>query len=131
MAHKRDIFININKNGLKWGFFAHHIKEGEMVSTFIPAFDLYYSSPNKDEANKRAKIMVKSFLNFWIQQQGFRAFVLQMLKLGFKTPDATALKQLLERKNINAKLSASNTNIPDEFLEAETFLQEDQMEVAV
>lgn len=132
MSDKQETFIQINRNGIKYGFHYRYITENNgMVSTFIPAYDIYYSSPSLEEAKKRAGIMVNSFFKFWIQQQGFRAFILQILKLGFKAPNEKALRQLLERSNINAKLNSPNREVPLDFLQSETHVQEGELELAV
>ena len=125
-------FITINKDGMKYGFHGHYIKEENgAYSWYIPAFDIYFSSPNFEEGDRRAVIMVKSFMNFWIKQQGFRGFVLQILKLGFKAQDDKALQQLLNRKNIDAKLRAVGKSIPAEFLDSKISSQEGELAMAV
>ncbi len=131
MAVPKETFISINREGIRYGYHVLHIpEENGMISSYIPAFDIYFSSPNKEKASERSRTMVTSFFNFWIKKQGFRSFVIQILKLGFKTQNASELKQLLERKNINAKLN-SNSTAPKDYLKAEVVEEEGTLEVAM
>jgi hypothetical protein len=132
MKKSEPTFIVINRDGLR---FAYHtlfnIEEDGAVSCYIPAFDIFYSAPNKEEGSRRSRLMVESFMNFWIKKQGFRSFVLQILKLGFKTQNHEQLTQLLNRKNINAKLSSRNPNIPTGFDKSEVEETEGVLEMAM
>jgi len=131
MNEVRDTFISIQRTGIRYAYNALFIKEENgMVSGYIPAFDIYFSAPDREIASKRGESLVAAFFNFWIKQQGFRAFVLQILKLGFKAPNVQELKQLLERKNINTKLKSIDI-VPKEFIESELQVQEGELEVAM
>jgi hypothetical protein len=131
MSENIGTYININRDGISYAYNAHFIKEENgMISAYIPAFDIYFSAADRETASKRGSSLVTSFFSFWIKQQGFRSFVLQILKLGFKAPNAGELKQLLERKNINTRLKSIDI-IPKEFLESELAPLEGQLEVAM
>ena len=54
-----------------------------------------------------------------------------ILKLGFKAQDDKALQQLLNRKNIDAKLRAVGKSIPAEFLDSKISSQEGELAMAV
>ena len=54
---------------------------------YIPAFDLTYSANTEDEITKRADKMVKSFVNFYFDEDSPKNFFIALHKLGFRTPN--------------------------------------------
>lgn len=129
---EKPTFIDIRKDGIKFGFHLHYIKEEDgMYSFHIPAYNIHYSAPSFEEGDRRSVIMVSSFFNFWVLKQGFRQFVLQIFKLGFKTQNHDEFKRLLNRTDLNARLSSKNWKIPAEFANYETSSQTGELSVAV
>lgn len=125
-------FIDITRDGIKFGFHIHSIREeAGNYSCYIPAYDIYFSAPTKEEGMRRSGIMVSSFIKFWIGEQGFRSFVLQILKLGFKAQDDKSLKHLLNRTNINTKMRSIDKRVPTEFLDSEILEQHGELAMAV
>ena len=81
----KDIFVNIDKKGINIGYKVIYKDESGMFSAYMPGFDIYYSAPTEEEVAKRASEIVKSFTDFWIKQNSFKDFFLQLHKLGFRT----------------------------------------------
>ncbi len=84
---KQENYVQIKKGGrISSGFFYIAQKEESgMISCNIPAFDIWFSASSEEEATHRAKSMVNTFFRYWILDAGWKQFVLQLHKLGFKT----------------------------------------------
>ena len=103
-----------------------------MYSWFVPAYNLYFSTDSLEKGRERGARMVKSFYDFWIKQQGFKNFLLEIHKLGFRVPqnhDYT-LMQMLNKKLHTAKFKAPQISRSDDsFLESVE--QEGELAMAV
>lgn len=134
MADNKPTFINMTREGIKYGFHARYrVEENGMYSWYIPAFDIYFSSQTKEQGDKRAVAMTKSFFNHWINYESFRSFILQIHKLGFKASEhhELTIKQLISRQRIDAKFKSKDGFIPEEFKNSETVEQEGNLEMAM
>lgn len=76
-------YLNIKDGKITTKFTVFFLHEDGFVNCYIPSFDIYYSAPNDAEAKRRAPIMMKSFFNFWLKNEGWKSFLLQVRKLGF------------------------------------------------
>lgn len=114
---KEDIgVIHIKKGVIDYTINARFKEEGGMYSVYIPSFDIYFSAPTMDEADRRVTVMMDSFFHFWITQQGWKKFVMEIHKLGFRAKGhALAMKNLLNHRPVDAKLNSLDGNIPPEF----------------
>lgn len=134
MAEKRnDTYIQFTPEGMKYGFYAYCVEEkGGNYSWYVPAYDIYFSSPSKEEGSRRAKLMVSSFFNFWVKQQGIKQFGLQLHKLGFRATNDhhTTLQQFLNNHIVKSKFKSPESKLPFDFEAAEQFEQEGEMAVA-
>lgn len=80
----KDIYINIDQGNIQIGFVVVSKQEDGIVSSYMPGFDIYYSSPDMDTAKERGEAMVHNFFNFWIEKQSWKKFVLKIHALGFR-----------------------------------------------
>lgn len=61
--------------------------EGNGVySSYMPGFDMYFTSNSQEDSLVKAESMLNHFFDFWIKDQNWKSFVLQMHKLGFRAP---------------------------------------------
>lgn len=81
----KDIYINVEKQGIKIGFIVLSKQEDGIVSSYMPGYDIYYSSPDMETAQKRGEAMVHNFFNFWIEKQSWKKFILKIHALGFRS----------------------------------------------
>ena len=80
IKHHQD-FLQIKPAGIAYGFNTRIRKEDDNTfSWYIPSFDIYYHSTTYDEGIKRGNTMVNSYIQYWINKQGFRSFTLQIIK---------------------------------------------------
>jgi hypothetical protein len=129
---KRESFISLSPNKISYGFQAmFKIEEDGIYSWYIPSFDIYFSSPTKEAGDKRAKAMVRSFFNYWLKNQGYRNFLMQILKLGYKPSSHQELQSLLNRTNLTANLKSSAKVIPHEFADTEAHEENDSLAIAI
>lgn len=125
-------FIQISPSRISYGFQIHSIKEANgMYSWYIPSFDTYFSSNDKELGEQRAIEISKSFFNYWLKKKGYRAFLMQILKLGYQADSHEELTALLRRTNLNGKLSTRNKVLPDAFRKTKGTMQEGIFATAV
>lgn len=80
----KEVYINVNKGKINIGFVVVSKQEDGIVSSYMPGFDIYYSSPDMETAQKRGEAMIHNFFNFWIEKQSWKKFVLKIHALGFR-----------------------------------------------
>lgn len=122
-------FIKVMKGKFQFGFTYHAIKDGDMYSCYIPAFDIYFScNADPEILNKRATSAVKSFFSFWFKKEGAKAFFLEIHKLGFRTEnDAYNLKRLLNKEIFNTKFQADSVlPLPEGFEDSKVLHSEEE-----
>jgi hypothetical protein len=128
----KDNFITITPNQISWGFHAHFIEEEDgMYSWYIPSLDIYFSSISRQQGDEIARDITRSFFNFWLQKQGFRKFLMRVLRLGYKPSSHKELQELLNRTNLNANLTGSTRSLPREFIGAGSSQQVGDLATAV
>lgn len=99
--------------------------ENGKVSCYIPGFDISLSAPDKQEAFRRANVVVRSFMNHFIEhspkEKKIKLLVLELNKLGFKAPtNDVAIKNILNgRISGNPKFKNSINNVPSGFNDVE------------
>lgn len=78
--------ITITPENISSNYVVLFKKEDGFVTSYIPAFDIWYSSPSEEEAKRRSRLMVKSFFRSYLENEGWNAMILGITKLGFKAP---------------------------------------------
>lgn len=100
---ENDNYIDIKPGHIDYAFTAKYRKEPSgLYSWYIPSFDIYFSSSSHEDGEKRSKALTFSFFNYWIQNEGFEAFLNKLERLGF-TPDSKKQAKALiksRRKNV-------------------------------
>lgn len=85
-------------------YFTLFWEHGNCVSAYIPGFDIAFSSPTKERAEVKSKAMINTFFDYWITKKGFKNFILEIHRLGFRSKfDDFTIKELLNRRTSNAK----------------------------
>lgn len=103
------VSIHINGNKIRVEFASFHKQEKGGVSSYIPGFDIYYSSETMKVALERTEPMIDHFMKFWIESKGWRAFIAKITALGFRadSKNEKQLKQLLNKQLHSARLSSA------------------------
>lgn len=119
MDKKSPAVANISfKNGeMTTNFSAYFRKdEGGGVDCFIPGFDIYFSSPSEEEADRRIPLVVGGFFKYWLENESWKKFVLELAKLGFRPKEgAHKLKEYLEGGRSNATFNAPAGTFPENY----------------
>ena len=132
-TEKEPTFIKFSKEGIHYAFHARSIQEKNgMFSWYIPAFDIFFSSKDRETGRAKAKSMTESFFTYWIGQESFRAFILQIHKLGFKSPNHDlTVSEMIKRKRSDAKFTSKNEYLPEGFLNSESIVEEGELAMAI
>ncbi|WP_445720370.1 hypothetical protein [Flavobacterium sp.] len=86
------------------------------IDCFVPAFNLKFSTTSEDNIFKYSNAMVSSYFNYFLKKENFKAMIVEIHKLGFRTNQHNfVMHQLLNKKKRNAKFSIDNVNIPEGF----------------
>lgn len=103
-------FIQINEGKVNTAFYTMWKDDGNgMFVGYIPAYDIVFSALTEEEVERRGSIMVRAFYEFWFNQ-GWKQFILQIHKLGFRARGHDlAMKNLLHKRPQKAKFK-SNIN---------------------
>lgn len=132
LIKKRKSFINIEPKGIEWGYTAHYIIEDDgMYSWYIPSFDIFFSSMDEKEGDKIGEDATTAFFEYWLKKQGFRKFVNKVLSLGYKAKSFQELKNLLQRRDINANLEGVSDRLPKSFANSTANEYSGKLETAV
>jgi|GEM_PF-2400406 hypothetical protein len=132
MESKNKININIGDKNISVDYVVISKQEDGVVASYMPGFDIHYSSPTMEIAQKRGEAMVHNFLTFWIEKQSWKKFVLKIHALGFRSKlhDLT-MKNLLnnrpQKAGFSPKIDAYQENI---FGEGQT-ISESNVELAI
>ncbi len=96
-----------------------------MISAYLPGFDIYYSAPSENELDNRSKAMLRTFFDFWIDQNSWKDLFLKLHKLGFRAPlHNFAMKNLINERPHDTKFSAANIILPNDFFKSQKPLKE-------
>lgn len=112
-----EICIEFGKKAINVKYTVVYNEDAGMYSAYMPGFDIYYSAPSEEEVTKRAKKMMDTFFDYWIQQEGWKQLFLKIHKLGFRTNmHNLAMKNFLRNKFQTGKFTPSNIiDIPEFF----------------
>lgn len=68
----------------------------EYTSYFIPAFNIHFFAKNEEDKEKIEHAVMTSFFNFWVKNQGKKAFIQEIKRLGFveQNPKAKTKKDI-------------------------------------
>lgn len=98
-------FIEIKRDGIKCGYPIVYFETEK--TAYIPAFDIFFTCTSGDQAKKRASNLVDSFFDFWVLETGWKKFILEIHKLGFRAPKHDlVMKELLAKRPLKAKFSS-------------------------
>jgi len=50
---------------------------------YIPSFNIHFFAKTEDEGEKKANAVMTSFFNYWVKNQGKKAFLDEIARLGF------------------------------------------------
>lgn len=90
--------------------------EPGIINYYIPGFNLFFSANDEETGSKRGKAMVRAFLDYWINQESPRSFILEIHKLGFRTKNHDlVMKEFLHKKITSSKFNSSQSTVPEHF----------------
>ncbi len=112
----RPAFIKVSEevdggkiNNIQCGYsvYVAEKKEGDKYyNFFIPAFKIHYFAESEEEGKKIGEVSVNAFFDYWLKDQGKKAFFDQIKKLGF-----IEVKRAVKSKK-DFRFKASKPNIP-------------------
>lgn len=123
MENKNQNFVEIMDGKITYSYNVNVIENtNKMYSGWIPNYDIYFSAPTRDELLIRSEKVMRSFFRYWIKQEGWKSFFLQMNKLGFRADNHDfVMMQMLKGKRSKAKMNARGVRaVPENFLQSET-----------
>ena len=127
-------YIKVRQDHIEYGFEARYVDDGNMYSWYIPAYDIYFSSPKDTiEGARRAKAMVKAFYvsRFEKEKQDLKSFLIEIYKLGFYNPDHDKIiKALTDAEIREGSFKSSGDFGHREFRNAEAITHEDSYAIA-
>lgn len=86
------------------------------IDCFVPAFNLKFSTTSEENISKYSNAMVSSYFNYFLKKENFKAMIVEIHKLGFRTNQHNfVMNQLLNKKKRNAKFLIDSVNIPEDF----------------
>lgn len=102
----KNTYIKFEEKGIRIGYKVHRIIRENSVTSYIPGFDIAFSAPSIEIANKRSSIMIHHFFDYYIKNQSWREFMLKIHKLGFRTEmHDLKMKKLLNNRPVSAEFS--------------------------
>jgi hypothetical protein len=103
----KNTYIKFEPKGIRIGYRVYRTaQEGGLITSYIPGFDIAFSSASKEIAIKRANAMVTHFFDYYVKNQSWREFMLKIHKLGFRTEmHDLQMKKLLNNRPVNAQFS--------------------------
>jgi len=118
---------------VKFQYSTLFIEDGNGVSCFIPGFDLRFFAPTVDESKLIGKALTRSYLDYWMNEQGQNAFLLELSRMGFKTAKHDFVIQNLLKNKPQPKVNFKKlrSSIPSEFENAQKFNEEANFAMAV
>jgi len=116
------IFLCIEPTGKKQisvsiGYSVYYNQEDEknMMSCYIPGFNISFSAKNAEAMDKKAKALVHSFVDYFFihaeegkqPRGGLKGITLELHKLGFKAAnDMITVKKLINNEVVKAKFKS-------------------------
>lgn len=82
-------------------------KDGGYNYYYIPGFNIFFFAKSHEESEKKAKAAMTGFFNYWVKNQGKRAFLDELKRLGFEEKEQNKIR--------NYKLPKNRANIPIAF----------------
>lgn len=82
-------------------------KKNEHIHFYIPGYNIFFFAKTQEEGERKADAAMTSFFNYWVKNQGKKAFLEEIIRLGF---EETKIKQ-----NRNYKLPKNRPNVPSNF----------------
>lgn len=110
----KDVYVRIREGKIEYQWVTKSVvTEGDLYSCYIPGFDLFFSAKSENQMMERGRQMMKTFFDYWVQEEGYKNFVLKIHKLGFKAPKHNfVIKQYLNKRPANAKFKMVNIDTP-------------------
>uniref|UniRef100_UPI004048FCDF hypothetical protein n=1 Tax=Flavobacterium sp. TaxID=239 RepID=UPI004048FCDF len=105
-------FIDIN-----YRILANKDDESNYYDCFIPGFNIKFSTKSQDDIVVYSKAMITSFFNYHKVKENFNALILEIHRLGFRTSKHNyIMKEILHKRIQDANFSASNSIVPEAFI---------------
>ncbi len=100
------ITIDLKGDKIRIDYVIQMRNEDGMVSCYMPGFDMYFSAPDNASVVAISDSMIQHFFNYWIEIEGWKRFVLQIHKLGFRSKmHNSEMQNLLNNRPSKAKFS--------------------------
>ena len=100
-----EIYIQVDNGRIEYGFYVYYETQNNAVSVKIPAYNIYFTAPSKEEGLKRAKVAVRNFCNMWLEKEGWRKFIRHLHTLGFRPKSHDlVMSKLLKRQPVVVNL---------------------------
>ena len=134
MPKKAANFIEIQGNKINYRYQIYHREEENgMVSWYVPAFQMFFSSKTKEEGDARSKAMVKSFFMYWFEKEkSFRGFIHEIHHFGFRASQHNlTVNRLLTHKINHAAFGYANGHAFEEFKNSIVETKNDSLAVAL
>lgn len=95
--------------------FRSFLKEQEgIITVTIPAYNITFCAPNREEANKRGVALVLAFYESWLKIDGWKSFLFKIHSLGFRGKKHDhVMSQLLRQRPTTAKMSNNLKVVPE------------------
>lgn len=134
MPKKAINFIEIKEKQIDYRYESYRRQEANgMISWYIPAFQMYFSSKTKEEGDIRSKAMVNSFFMYWFEKEkSFRGFIHEIHHFGFRAPGHNlTVNQLLTHKINRASFGYANGHASKEFVNSISEVQNGSLAVTI
>jgi hypothetical protein len=87
--------------------------EGDKYTQYyIPGYEIYFYAKNKEDGNKIAQATMTAFFNYWVKNQGKKAFLEEIERLGFE--------EVKSSKNNTLRFSSTRPSVPKAFTQSNT-----------
>jgi hypothetical protein len=109
MKNQQPTYIHVDNGSIKYGFYVYYEQKSETQwSISVPAYNISFSTRTKEEGVKRAKVAVRSFYHMWLSKEGWKRFVLEIHRLGFRAEAGhdMVMSKLLKRQPIVVNLNS-------------------------
>ncbi len=127
--------VTINDRGVHVHYRAYYRPEANgMFTWFIPGFDIYYSSRDKESGANKSLNLTKSWLSFYERQSKLSELMLDLRKMGFEASDGNTdykiMKAIKGERPKQIKFRVANYNTPERFKDSEVMEMENQFAIA-
>lgn len=84
MSKSQEITIDISPQGINYTYQIRCKQEPNgWLSCYIPGYNLFYSAKSENEVSVKGDAVTALFFKYWVEKEGYRAFLDEMRRLGF------------------------------------------------